>query len=112
MSVLIFFLGVYLPLVNEVYTYNYKNYYSDNEFYCSILFNQVNHEAPSQVDTQEDHKLNDTHKMLPSPPLGSATALDPDVEVIKTADMEDQPVLARQIERRPGDPRTRLMGPR
>ena len=95
-----------------MYTYNYKNYYSDNEFYCSILFNQVNHEAPSQVDTQEDHKLNDTHKMLPSPPLGSATALDPDVEVIKTADMEDQPVLARQIERRPGDPRTRLMGPR
>ena len=48
--------------------------------------------------------------MLPSPPLGSATALDPDVEVIKTADMEDQPVLARQMERRPGDPRLRLMG--
>ena len=95
-----------------MYSNNYKNYSGDNEFYCSILLKQVNHEAASQVDTQEDHKLNDTHKMLPSPPLGSATALDPDVEVIKTADMEDQPVLARQIERRPGDPRVRLMGPR
>jgi len=73
---------------------------------------QVNHEAPSQVDTQEDMKLNDTQNVLPSPPLGSATALDPDVEVIDSADMGDQPVLARQINRRPGDPRIRLMGPR